>query len=193
MKYDAARDLKDIGAIDIPVYSLNKFRYAKISSKENGSIKKGVVFSTYSSLISESSRRNNKIKSRLNQLVQWFKSDFDGCIIFDECHRAKNLVPTGGSKPTKTGQVVLEIQRLLPKARIVYASATGASEPKNMAYMTRLGLWGPGTPFKDFNQFIQAVERRGVGAMEIVAMDMKVCMICSSQGFERSDIWGTNF
>ena len=69
---------------------------------------------------------------------------------------------------------MLEIQRLLPKARIVYASATGASEPKNMAYMTRLGLWGPGTPFTDFNQFIQAVERRGVGAMEIVAMDMKV-------------------
>ena len=85
-----------------------------------------------------------------------------------------NYYTAGGSKPTKTGQVVLEIQRLLPKARVVYASATGASEPKNMAYMTRLGLWGTGTPFSDFNQFIIAVERRGVGAMEIVAMDMKV-------------------
>jgi hypothetical protein len=43
-----------------------------------------------------------------------------------------------------------------------------------MAYMTRLGLWGPGRAFADFNEFINAVERRGVGAMEIVAMDMKV-------------------
>ena len=81
-------------------------------------------------------------------------------IVFDECHKAKNLCPTGSSKPTKTGQTVLELQKRLPKARVVYASATGASEPKNMAYMTRLGLWGAGTPFPEFNDFIQAVERR---------------------------------
>ncbi|OON17543.1 hypothetical protein X801_06620 [Opisthorchis viverrini] len=43
-----------------------------------------------------------------------------------------------------------------------------------MAYMTRLGLWGEGTPFKTFNSFIQTLERRGVGAMELVAMDMKL-------------------
>jgi hypothetical protein len=43
-----------------------------------------------------------------------------------------------------------------------------------MAYMTRLGLWGPGTTFTDFNHFIQAIEQRGVGAMELVAMDMKL-------------------
>lgn len=70
-----------------------------------------------------------------------------------------------------------------------------------MAYMNRLGIWGEGTPFKEFTNFIQAVERRlvyfnpitiptncslflyqdfvcvyfrGVGAMEIVAMDMKL-------------------
>ena len=43
-----------------------------------------------------------------------------------------------------------------------------------MAYMTRLGLWGTGTPFPEFNDFIQAIEKRGVGAMELVAMDMKL-------------------
>ncbi|KAH0625397.1 hypothetical protein JD844_014884 [Phrynosoma platyrhinos] len=43
-----------------------------------------------------------------------------------------------------------------------------------MAYMNRLGIWGEGTPFREFSDFIQAVERRGVGAMEIVAMDMKL-------------------
>ena len=46
-------------------------------------------------------------------------------IVFDECHRAKNLCPVGSSKPTKTGLTVLELQNRLPKARIVYASATG--------------------------------------------------------------------
>jgi hypothetical protein len=99
------------------------------------------------------------------------------------------------TKPTKTGLTVLELQNKLPKARIIYASATGASEPRNMAYMVRLGLWGQGTPFKgkksllksekiflsncfffcitEFTDFIGAVEKRGVGAMEIVAMEMK--------------------
>jgi hypothetical protein len=33
---------------------------------------------------------------------------------------------------------------------------------------------GEGTPFKEFADFISAVEKRGVGAMEIVAMDMKL-------------------
>ena len=40
--------------------------------------------------------------------------------------------------------------------------------------ITYLGLWGNGTPFADFNDFIQSIEKRGVGAMEIVAMDMKL-------------------
>ncbi|KAF2362510.1 Strawberry notch helicase C domain [Trinorchestia longiramus] len=96
------------------------------------------------------------------------------CIIFDECHRAKNLCPVESGKPTKTGLTVLKLQNKLPRARIVYASATGASEPKNMAYMVRLGLWGVGTPFKSFPDFISTIEKRGVGAMELVAMDMKL-------------------
>lgn len=43
-----------------------------------------------------------------------------------------------------------------------------------MAYMTRLGLWGHGHTFRSFSDFIYAVENRGVGAMEMIAMDMKV-------------------
>ncbi|XP_015606574.1 protein strawberry notch isoform X2 [Cephus cinctus] len=174
LKYDAERDLKDIGASKIEVHPLNKFKYAKISSAVNGNVKKGVIFSTYSALIGESSQSGGKYKSRLKQLLQWCGEDFDGLIVFDECHRAKNLCPTGSSKPTKTGLTVLELQNKLPKSRVVYASATGASEPRNMAYMVRLGMWGEGTPFPEFNDFIAAVEKRGVGAMEIVAMDMKL-------------------
>ncbi|CAH8845743.1 unnamed protein product [Trichobilharzia szidati] len=175
LKVDAERDLRDVGLGKIKVHSLNKFKYARISGKTNGRVKKGVIFSTYSSLIGESQgSAKAKYKTRLKQLVHWCGKKFDGVIVFDECHRAKNLTPSGSQKPTKTGLTVLELQNRLPNARIVYASATGATEPRNMAYMTRLGLWGEGTPFKTFNSFIQTLERRGVGAMELVAMDMKL-------------------
>ncbi|XP_014204791.1 protein strawberry notch-like [Copidosoma floridanum] len=176
LKYDAERDLMDIGASQVKVYALNKFKYGKLSSSTNGNVKKGVIFSTYSALIGETGLTSlgTKYTSRLKQLVQWCGEDFDGLIVFDECHRAKNLCPSVSSKPSKTGLTVLELQNKLPKARVVYASATGASEPKNMAYMVRLGMWGKGSPFSTFNDFIVAVERRGVGAMEIVAMDMKL-------------------
>uniref|UniRef100_H2YSL1 Protein strawberry notch homolog 1 n=1 Tax=Ciona savignyi TaxID=51511 RepID=H2YSL1_CIOSA len=173
LKYDAERDLRDIGAKNIKVYSLNKFKYGKITAKNNGAAKKGVIFGTYSSLIGES-HQQGKYGTRLKQILNWVGEDFDGVIIFDECHKAKNLVPSGTGKSTKTGYTVLQLQTHLPKARVVYASATGASEPRNMAYMSRLGLWGSGTPFPEFSHFIQAVERRGVGAMELVAMDMKL-------------------
>ncbi|CAK1590016.1 unnamed protein product [Parnassius mnemosyne] len=174
LKYDAERDLRDIGAGKIEVYPLNKFKYAKISSAVNGNVKKGVVFCTYSALIGETQSSSTKYRSRLKQLLQWCGEDFDGCIVFDECHKAKNLCPVGSGKATKTGLTALELQNKLPKARVVYASATGASEPRNMAYMVRLGIWGEGTPFPTFMDFINAVEKRGVGAMEIVAMDMKL-------------------
>ena len=59
-------------------------------------------------------------------------------------------------------QTVMELQKKLPKARIVYASATGATEPRHMAYMVRLGIWGEGSPFRDFGDFLAAVEKRYV-------------------------------
>ena len=57
----------------------------------------GVIFLTYSGLISSS----DKGATRLAQLAEWAGPDFDGLIIFDECHKAKNLVPDAGGKPTK--------------------------------------------------------------------------------------------
>uniref|UniRef100_A0A674A7G1 Protein strawberry notch homolog 1 n=1 Tax=Salmo trutta TaxID=8032 RepID=A0A674A7G1_SALTR len=155
LKYDAERDLKDIGAKNIQVHSLNKFKYGKISSKHNGSVKKGVIFATYSSLIGES-QSGGKYKTRFKQLLHWCGEDFDGVIVYDECHKAKNVCPIGSSKPTKTGLAVLELQNKLPKARVVYASATEISIPNK--------------PFPPLHSLFL----RGVGAMEIVAMDMKL-------------------
>uniref|UniRef100_A0A8C2JQK3 Protein strawberry notch homolog 2 n=1 Tax=Cyprinus carpio TaxID=7962 RepID=A0A8C2JQK3_CYPCA len=161
LKYDAERDLKDINAPDIPVFALNKIKYGDTATSE------GVLFATYSALIGES-QAGGQHRTRLKQILDWCKPSFDGVIVFDECHKAKNATST------KMGKAVLDLQSKLPRARVVYASATGASEPKNMIYMSRLGIWGQGTPFKTFDDFLHAIEKRGVGAMEIVAMDMKV-------------------
>uniref|UniRef100_A0A4W5N5W0 Protein strawberry notch homolog 2 n=1 Tax=Hucho hucho TaxID=62062 RepID=A0A4W5N5W0_9TELE len=161
LKYDAERDLKDIDAPTIPVHALNKIKYGDTATSE------GVLFATYSALIGES-QAGGQHRTRLKQILDWCKPSFDGVIVFDECHKAKNATST------KMGKAVLDLQHKLPLARVVYASATGASEPKNMIYMSRLGIWGEGTPFKTFDDFLHAIEKRGVGAMEIVAMDMKV-------------------
>uniref|UniRef100_UPI0037E99510 si:ch73-63e15.2 isoform X2 n=1 Tax=Semicossyphus pulcher TaxID=241346 RepID=UPI0037E99510 len=161
LKFDAERDLKDIDAPNIPVHALNKIKYGDTATSE------GVLFATYSALIGES-QAGGQHRTRIKQILDWCKPDFDGVIIFDECHKAKNATST------KMGKAVLDLQNKLPRARVVYASATGASEPKNMIYMSRLGIWGEGTPFKTFEDFLHAIEKRGVGAMEIVAMDMKV-------------------
>ncbi|XP_039487397.1 uncharacterized protein LOC120449129 isoform X3 [Drosophila santomea] len=175
LKFDAERDLGDIGAHEkVSVAAISKFKYSRIDSDENDKFKRGVIFCTYTALIGESLTANSKYKTRLRQLVHWLGKKFDGVIVFDECHKAKNLSLMNVGKSTKTGTTVLELQKLLPKARVVYASATGASEPRNMAYMVRLGLWGPGTAYPEFYEFVNAVEKRGIGAMEIVAMDMKL-------------------
>lgn len=56
-----------------------QFKYAKISSKINGVVKKGVIFSTYSSLIGES-QAGGKYRTRLKQLVHWLGKEFDGLV-----------------------------------------------------------------------------------------------------------------
>ncbi|XP_057486374.1 protein FORGETTER 1-like isoform X3 [Actinidia eriantha] len=218
LKFDARRDLDDVNATCIEVHALNKLPYSKLDSKSVG-VREGVVFLTYSSLIASS----EKGRSRLQQIVQWCGPEYDGLLVFDECHKAKNLVPEAGGQSTRTGEVVLEIQVLcactgtcmlaygqsavshahsqlycqillylqarLPEARVIYCSATGASEPRNMGYMVRLGLWGAGTCFSNFHEFLGALEKGGVGALELVAMDMKargmyVCRTLSYQGVE---------
>ena len=34
-------------------------------------------------------------------------------------------------------------------------------------YMVRLSIWGPGSPFRDFNDFLADVQKRDVGAKGI--------------------------
>ena len=42
-----------------------------------------------------------------------------------------------------------------------------------MAYLSRLGLWGPGTAFADFADFARRLKARGMGFLEMLALDLK--------------------
>ena len=62
-------------------------------------------------------------------------------------------------KGLNKGEPVLSRNKL-PQARVLYVSATGATEVSNMAYATRLGLWGQGTeyPFSSREAFVTSME-----------------------------------
>ena len=62
-------------------FFLFQFKYAKISSHVNNSVKKGVIFATYSSLIGES-QNDTKYRTRFKQLVHWLGKDFEGVVSF---------------------------------------------------------------------------------------------------------------
>jgi hypothetical protein len=117
------------------------------------------------------------IKSRVDQIVDWVGTDFDGVIAFDESHNMGNAITVKGDRglqeAAQKALAGLALQERLPNARVVYVSATGATEVSNLAYAERLGLWGRGTAFADRNKFISDVESGGIAAMELVARDMK--------------------
>ena len=195
---DAVRDLNDIGGGEngagITVYNITKLPYGPIDKGKKG-VTEGVIFCTYSALTSKSQQG-----TRLDQMIKWLKGGAKegngmGCILFDESHKAKHLYPTndsedagngdgsvqpkkgkrggGGGKSTQVAKACQTIQSSCPDARVIYCSATGASSLANMAYMNRLGLWGPGTAFTGFEDFEQKISKGGTGAMELVALDMK--------------------
>lgn len=168
LQHDARRDLDDIGATTdkFPSIILDKLKCNDRIKQKNG-----VMFITYALLISKSTEKG---KSRLDQVIKWLGTDFDGVVAFDECHKAKNL---DGKPPSIIGTVVKELQDRLPDARVIYCSATGISEPSNIAYMTRLGLWGPGSPFPSgFEECKFAIEKGGIGMMELLGISIHICI-----------------
>ncbi|GMH33357.1 hypothetical protein BSKO_01191 [Bryopsis sp. KO-2023] len=169
LSIDATRDLRDLGS------HLNVINGCKELDKEQRAFglakdfQEGVLFLTYSTLISSTQKR-----SRLDQIVDWVGGEeFDGCLIFDECHKAKNFSCGNVEKSTKVSLYVIDIQKKLPKARVVYCSATGVSDVGNMAYMSRMGLWNEGTAFADFKAFFDSMKTKGVSLLEMLAMEMK--------------------
>lgn len=172
---DAKRDFGGIGGDPELIFSQQKTKAAnEIAAKD------GILFTTYSTLRGGEKSKDGGAtagRSRLDQIVAWLGEDFDGAIMFDEAHSMGNALPMKGKrgkkKPSAQALAGIELQARLPKARIVYVSATGATEVNNLAYASRLGLWGEGTPFPNVSQFVSQIHAGGVAAMELVARDMK--------------------
>ncbi|EFN55772.1 hypothetical protein CHLNCDRAFT_51983 [Chlorella variabilis] len=203
LRHDAARDLRDVRASRIPICPRGSESVPTGRGLER--FGDGCLFITYSLLISglgskkargqdeeegeaqnvEAGRLLVPPGSRLAQIVAWLQGGKGQppLLVFDECHKAKNLLPSGGAQPTMTARAVVEIQaggaggftacsptvEQLPDAKVLYSSATGASEPKNLAYMTRLGLFG----FKDAQDMIELLSKSKLGALELAAMSLK--------------------
>lgn len=168
---DAIRDWTAVGGdkADVMLYERSK------ADKRTG--KDGILFTTYSTLGAKPKSGSKDMTTNLDKIVAWLGEDFDGVIAFDEAHNMANAIPKKGGwgkqKPADKALAGLELQRRLPKARVVYVSATAATSVGELAYAERLGLWGEGTAFRDRETFLDKLMQAGTAGMELVARDMK--------------------
>ena len=166
---DARRDWADLGGAPTDIQPLDRWK-----PDQPITLSRGVLFATYATLRAV----GRKGTTRLEQIAAWAGAGFDGILAFDEAHAMANAAGSKegrGSAPSQQGVAGLRLQRALPRARVLYVSATGATQVANLAYATRLGLWGPGDayPFASREAFVAAMEAGGVAAMEVVARDLK--------------------
>ena len=168
---DARRDWGAIGGGAHDIVPLSSWKQG-----DGVRLDRGILFTTYATLRQPA---RGVRPSRLDQIVAWLGEDFDGVIAFDEAHAMANAAGGGkGARGTKKaslqGMAGLALQNRLPNARILYVSATGATTAENLAYAARLGLWGgPEAPFMSRADFLDAMDRGGVAAMELVARELK--------------------
>ncbi len=167
---DARRDWEALGGSPEHIRLHSKFpQTAPIP------LKAGILFTTYATLRSSGSA--NKL-SRVEQIVQWLGEDFDGVILFDECHALQNATATKKGrftvKPSQQSIAGQQLTNALPNSRVVYMSATGAGNISSLAYASRLGLWGTGDfPFTSVSHFIGELKRGGTAAAEVICRDLK--------------------
>ena len=164
---DARRDWEALGGMALDIQPLSRWKIGRPVT-----MPEGILFVTYPTL-----RSGRAEDTRLDQILDWAAAEFDGVIAFDEAHAMANALGSsstrGKLKGSEQGMAGLRLQNNLPRARILYASATGASDIANLGYTARLGLWGPETAFPTHEAFITDIRAGGVAAMELVARDLK--------------------
>ncbi|MGF7155985.1 strawberry notch-like NTP hydrolase domain-containing protein [Novosphingobium gossypii] len=172
---DARRDWQAIGGMSADVQPLSNWKI-----DEAVTMTQGILFVTYPTLRSQ--RQN---ASRLRQILEWAGEDFEGVIAFDESHEMGGVAggegALGKTSGSQQGVAGVLLQNHLPDARVLYASATGASDVNNLAYAVRLPLWGPGTSFATRENFISEIRSGGIAAMELVSRDLKALGLYQSR------------
>jgi hypothetical protein len=138
-------------------------------------LSEGILFTAYAT--PRSDERGEKL-SRVRQIVEWLAPDFDGVFVFNESHAMQSAVGAKGERgdqvASQQGRAGLWLQHALPNARVVCASATGATTVHNLAYAQWLGLWGgEDFPFSTRAELVEAIEEGDVAAMEVLARDLK--------------------
>lgn len=175
---------KDVFGRNDMVVEFNGGKKADSSLKSDDTI----LYLTYNKL----SQGWNKENSNFEKIVSWLGKDFDGVIAFDEAHMMSNaggkVTNRGKAKPSETALAGIELQKLLPKAKVIYMSATGATEVENLQYATRLGLWGEGTAFPNEKEFISQIKGGGISAMEMLAQDLKMEGVYLSRNISYEDV-----
>ena len=79
----------------------------------------------------------------------------------------RKFAPRMATSPTSSSSP--NLQNRLPRARVVYCSATSVSHQKNLGFMARLGLWGPGTESPSgFHQFLDRLKLLKTGASRVL-------------------------
>ena len=175
---DAQRDWSALGQEALLITPLSRYRQGSPIKLDEG-----VLFTTYATLRSQD---RGERASRVQQIVEWLGADFDGVIVFDEAHAMTNAAggegERGDQKPSQQGRAGLQLQHALPDARVLYVSATGATQVQNLAYAQRLGMWGgEDFPFETRAAFVAAIEDGGVAAMEVLARDLKALGLYASR------------
>ncbi len=172
---DARRDWTALGGLSGDVQPISNWKIDQPIKLDEG-----VLFVTYPTL-----RSMRTDHTRLQQILDWAGSDFDGVIAFDEAHEMGGVAggegAMGKTEGSQQGICGVLLQNNLPGARVLYASATGASDVNNLAYAVRLGLWGPDTAFADREAFISEIRKGGIAAMELVARDLKALGLYTSR------------
>ncbi|MFC3443864.1 strawberry notch-like NTP hydrolase domain-containing protein [Sphingobium rhizovicinum] len=165
---DARRDWSALGGLSIDIQPISAFPLGAPIAMESG-----IIFLTYAAL--RSARHDSA--SRLQQLLAWTGTEFEGIILFDESHAMAHAGGTetefGKAQGSEQGLAGVRLQNALPRARVIYMSATGAAKPEHLSYAMRLGLWGPGTAFSSRDAFMAAMEEGGIAAMEVICRDLK--------------------
>lgn len=186
---DALRDWTAIGGQETDIVLQSTFKLGSTIRMDNG-----ILFSTYGTL--RQAGRLGK-SSRLHQIVQWLGAEYEGLIIFDEAHAMANAMVTEGErgieKASQQGLAGLLLQYSLPASRVVYLSATGATEPQDLAYATRLGLWGsPEAPFMSRDGFMEAADAGGTSFLEVICRELKALglYVARSLSFEGVEVDG---
>ena len=118
---------------------------------------------------------------RYKGIIDWatHHGPMEGVIVFDEAHNMRNAISdiydegSGKNNQSQQGMRGVEMQNELPKAGVIYASATMATDVYNLGYAIRLGLWGENAPFQTSGSFIGQMHTLDEAALEQICIDLK--------------------